>query len=106
MVRLHIIEGVAAVNLAPPGSGRLSNGDLLKAAAEAGFEVFVTADKSVRYQKNLSKRKIALVVLGNSPWPLVRLHIVEIVAAVNLAPPGSYVEVDVPLPPKKPFTKS
>jgi len=52
----------------------------------------------------ISTRKIAIVVLGNSPWPLVRLHIPEIVAAMNAAAPGSYVEVDIPLPPKKPFT--
>jgi hypothetical protein len=46
------------------------------------------------------------VVLGNSPWPLVRLHILEIVAAVNAATPGSYIEVNIPLPPRKPFTRS
>jgi hypothetical protein len=66
----------------------------------------LTADKNLRYQQNLSSRKIALVVLGNSPWPLVQLHISEIVAAVNMATPGSYVEVEIPLPPKKPFAKS
>jgi hypothetical protein len=60
--------------------------------------------RTFRYQQNLSTRKIALVVLGNSPWPLVRLHIPEIVAAMNAATPGSYTEVDIPLPPKKPFT--
>jgi hypothetical protein len=84
---------------------RLENGALLTAAEEAGFEVFLTADKNLRHQQNLSTRKIALVVLGNSPWPLVRLHVPEIVAAVNSAAPGSYIEVDIPLPPKKPFTQ-
>jgi hypothetical protein len=42
------------------------------------------------------------VALGNSPWHLVRLHITEIVAAINAAinaaPPGSYVEVEIPSP--------
>jgi hypothetical protein len=65
----------------------------------------LTADKNLRDQQKLSDRKIALVVLGNAPWPLVRLHIAEIVAAVNAATPGSYFEANIPLPPKKPFTR-
>jgi hypothetical protein len=68
--------------------------------------VFLTADKNLRYQQNLSNRKIAVVVLGNSPWHLVRLHLTEIVAAINVANPGSYVEVEIPLPPKPPFVRS
>jgi hypothetical protein len=68
--------------------------------------LFLTTDKNLRYQQNLSGRKIALVVLGNSPWHLVRLHITEIVAAINAAVPGSYVEVEIPLPPKPPFARS
>lgn len=82
------------------GWDRLENGDLLTAAEKAGFEVFLTTDKNLRYQQDLSARRIAIVVLGHSPWPLVRLHITEIVGAVNAAQPGSYPEVDIPLPPK------
>lgn len=41
---------------------------------KAGFDLLLTADKNMRYQQNLSGRKIALVVLGNSPWPVVCLH--------------------------------
>ena len=63
------------------GWDRLTNGHLLDAAERAGFELLLTADKSIRYQQNLSGRKTSLVVLGNSPWKLVRLHIAEIVAA-------------------------
>lgn len=83
---------------------QISNGALLKLAEEAGFDLLLTTDKNMRYQQNLSGRKIALVVLGNSPWPVVRLHIAEIIAAVNGATPGSFSEVEIPLPPKQPFT--
>jgi hypothetical protein len=99
------LEGHAVSTAEERGWDRLANGDLLKAAEEADFQVFLTADKNLRYQQNLSDRKIALVVLGNSPWPLVRLHIPDILAAVNAATPGSYAEVDIPLPPRKPFTQ-
>lgn len=72
------------------------DGVLLDAAEAAGFELFVTADKNIRYQQNLTGRKIAIVVLGNAQWPILRRHVERVVAAVNAATPGSYAEVDVP----------
>jgi len=78
------------------GWDQLANGELIAAAEQAGFDVIVTADKNIRYQQNLEARKIALVVLENSQWPMVKLVAEKIVAAVNAARPGSYVEVDVP----------
>jgi hypothetical protein len=100
------LEGHDVVTAEDRGWDRMENGELLTAAEQAGFDVFLTADKNLRYQQNFSSRKIAIVVLGNSPWPLVRLHIPEIVVAVNATTPGSYIEIDIPLPPKKPFTRS
>ena len=78
------------------GSDRLSNGDLLTVAEEAGFDVLLTADKNIRYQQNLEGRRIALVVLSTPRWPVVKLHVGKIVAAVNAAAPGSYFEVGLP----------
>jgi 3'-phosphoadenosine 5'-phosphosulfate (PAPS) 3'-phosphatase len=75
---------------------QLANGELIAVAEQAGFEVMVTADKNIRYQQNLEARKIALVVLEHSQWPMVKLVAQNIVAAINAAQPGSYVEVDVP----------
>jgi len=71
-------------------------GDLLAKAENAGFEVLVTPDKNIRYQQNLSNRKIAIVVIGNAQWPVLRLHARLILAAVNAATPGSYTEVEIP----------
>ncbi len=74
----------------------LKNGELLKAAEEAGFEVFLTPEKNIRYHQNLSIRTIALVVLGNPQWPALRQHVDRVIAAVNAARPGTYVEVEIP----------
>jgi hypothetical protein len=74
----------------------LSNGDLLSEAEHAGFELLLTADNNMRYQQNLSGRKIILVVLSTPQWPRVRLHIEKIVAALNSVKPGSYLEVEIP----------
>jgi hypothetical protein len=78
------------------GWEELANGDLIDAAEQAGFQIMVTTDKNIRYQQNLEARRIALVVLKHSQWPMVKLVAEEIVAAVNAAQPGSYVEVSVP----------
>jgi hypothetical protein len=78
------------------GWDTLENGELLKAAEAAGFNVLVTPDKNIRYQQNLKVRTIALIVLGNPQWPILRLHIERVVAAVNAASPGSYTEVEIP----------
>jgi hypothetical protein len=78
------------------GWDKLKNGDLLRAAEEVGFEVLVTPDKNIRDQQNLRKYKIAIVVLGNPQWPLLRHHVDRVVAAVNAARPSTYCEVEIP----------
>jgi hypothetical protein len=78
------------------GWDRLTNGDLLAAAEDAGFDVLLTADNSIKYQQNLSNRRIALVVLSSPQWPRVRSQIETIAAAVLSAQPGSYCEVNIP----------
>jgi hypothetical protein len=78
------------------GWDKLQNGALLDAAEQVGFAVLVTPDKNIRYQQNLIVRKIALVVLGNSKWPVLRRPVERVVAAVGAAEPGSYTEVDIP----------
>ena len=78
------------------GWDRLSNGDLLSEGERAGFDILLTADNSIRYQQNFAGRRIALVVLSTPQWPLVRLQIDRIIAAVNSATPGSFAEVEIP----------
>jgi hypothetical protein len=78
------------------GWDRISNGELLKLAEAAGFELLLTTDKRIRYQQNLTNRKIAILVLGNSRWRIVRLYLDRIVLALTAATPGSYAEVDIP----------
>ncbi len=88
------------------GWDRLRNGELLTAAEQAGYELLLTTDKNLRYQQNLTDRKISIVVITHAQWPALQKHVQRVVEAVNAATPGSYVEVDIPLPPKKPFTRS
>jgi len=78
------------------GWDRLLNGDLLNAAEAAGFDVFLTADKNLRYQQNLAGRKIAIVVIGNAQWRVLQNYVDRVVSAVDAATPGSYAEVVIP----------
>jgi hypothetical protein len=83
------------------GWDTLSNGELLNAAEEAGFELLLTTDRRIRYQQNLRVRRIALVVLtGTTRWSSVLQHADRIAAAVASATPGSYSEVEIPFEPQ------
>jgi hypothetical protein len=78
------------------GWDRLTNGELLRAAEEAGFDVLLTTDNNLAYQQNLKDRKIAIVVLSGNKWSIVKMVLPQIAAAVDGAQPGSYVIVEVP----------
>lgn len=82
------------------GWHELENGELIQRAEDGGYHVLLSTDKNIRYQQNLVGRRIGLVVLGNSQWPQVRLHLDKIAAAVDAAMPGSYVEVQIPFEPR------
>ena len=88
------------------GWDRLQNGELLTAAEQAGYELLLTTDKNLRYQQNLKDRMISIVVITHAQWPALQQHVQRVVEAVNAATPGSYAEVDIPFPPKKPFTRT
>ncbi|HEY6345285.1 MAG TPA: hypothetical protein VIY49_27640 [Bryobacteraceae bacterium] len=68
----------------------------MNVAEASGFDILITADKNIRYQQNLSGRKIALIVLGNAQWPVLRRYTSRVTDAVNAATPGSYAEVEIP----------
>jgi hypothetical protein len=83
------------------GWDRLSNGDLLAEAERAGFDLLLTADNNMRYQQNLTGRKIGLVVLSTPQWPRVQQHIDKITAVLNAFKPGGYAEIEIPYPAKQ-----
>jgi len=79
------------------GWSRLSNGMLLDAAEAAGFEVFVTTDKNLRYQQHLAARSIAVVVLSTTSWPRMARVRGAIAEAVDCAThTGAFIEVSIP----------
>lgn len=79
------------------GWSTLLNGDLLRVAEEAGFEVLLTTDTNLRYQQNMKGRRLAIVALSRNRWSVVRPMVDQIVATVKAAKPGTFTLVDIPL---------
>jgi hypothetical protein len=76
----YLIDHHAVTEARARGWDELENGALLNAAEAAGFDVLVTTDKNLSYQQNLSGRKIAIVVLGQGQWSLIKARVSEVVA--------------------------
>jgi hypothetical protein len=77
------------------GWSTLQNGALLNVAEQADFDLLISTDQSMRYQQNLSKRKIALLILLDTNWRQVRTKVDVICQAVDAIQPGDYVEVPI-----------
>jgi hypothetical protein len=90
------LSGHSVAKTLDRGWETLNNGELLRAAEDAGFEIFLTTDKNIRHQQNLGGRDIAIVVLGNSRWPVAKRYVDRIIAAIDAAKRGTYSEVDIP----------
>ncbi len=54
----HVIRTVAE-----EGWKGLENGELLRRAREAGFEILITADRRMEYQQNIPRSGMGLLVL-------------------------------------------
>ena len=94
---IRALPGHTIVTAQSRGWDRLNNGALLNAAEGAAVDLLLTTDRRIRYQQNLTGRKVALVVLiGTTKWARVRLHLERVAAVVNAAAPGSYTEVEIP----------
>lgn len=72
---------------------RLQNGQLLDQAEANGYEALITTDQNLRYQQNLSGRKIRVIVLMTTSWPRIQKKAEAIRAAVESLAEGGYVEI-------------
>lgn len=77
------------------GWGSLQNGELLQQAEDEGFVVLVTTDQNLKYQQNLTSRRIAIVVLSTTSWPRIQAQVADIIAVVNTIQPNGYTEITI-----------
>jgi len=79
------------------GAGvKLRKRQLLDAAERDEFEVLVTTDQRLKYQQNLSQRKIAVLVLMTANWPAIQLQVESVVEAIATLKPRDYRELAFP----------
>jgi predicted nuclease of predicted toxin-antitoxin system len=90
------LEGHTVEEAKDLGWDTLTNGELLSAADNAGFNVLLTTDQNLPHQQNLTGRKIGVVVLGSARWRLIAPVAAQIVAAVNAVKSGTCVVVNIP----------
>ena len=92
-LRAHTVKEAKAL-----GWDRLSNGDLLRAAETADFDLLLTADQGFAHQQNLMGRRIAVVILGKGQWPFIEPVVERVVASIEAARPGTITVVEIPVP--------
>ena len=88
-----MLAGHAVETAAERGWSALENGELLAAAEGAGFEVLLTADKNLRYQQNLTARRIAILELPTNRLRLVQNCLPAVETALAQIHAGDYVQI-------------
>lgn len=94
-LRSHLPDHLVATAY-EKGWSALTNGELLSRAEAEGFDALVTTDQNLRYQQNLTGRKISVIVLLTTNWPRIKNHVALVAQAIDNLHPGSYEEVPFP----------
>jgi hypothetical protein len=74
--------------------GGIKNGALLTLIERQGFHAFLTGDKNMEAQQRLEGRPFAVLITSAINWPVVRLHVDRIAAALDAACPGTVETID------------
>ena len=78
------------------GWSQLENGALIQSAESSGFDVYVTTDKNLRFQQNLTGRRLAILVLWTTSWPAIKPHADGVAVAALALQQGEIRELDRP----------
>lgn len=70
------------------GWATLQNGQLLSAAERAGFEVLLSGDQTIKYERSMIGRKIGVVSMSDNHWTIVKDYADAILKAVATVNPG------------------
>ena len=86
-----------AITVQEMGWANVKNGKLLRMANEAGFDVFVTADKNMYYQQNFDSFLISAVVIPSNRKLLVQKCVPAFLQSLAHVQPGQKVVMDLGL---------
>ena len=83
------VDGPQRLDSLRDGWTELDNG-----GGGSAFDVLITTDRNLRYQQNLSGRRLAILVLPTTSWPNIQSHEAQIAAAVDALHPGEVLELN------------
>jgi hypothetical protein len=77
------------------GWSSLRNGDLISQAEAVGYHAFISTDQSLKYQQNLSSRRIRILVLTTTSWPRISKKVALVREELDRLEAGGYAEVAI-----------
>jgi predicted nuclease of predicted toxin-antitoxin system len=88
------VDGHVCTTVPEAGLTGKTNGELLE-VAERSYEVFITLDKGMRYQQNLTGSKIAILIIRTKTNRLVDIlpYVPACLSALLSIKPGQVIQV-------------
>ena len=89
------LPGHESLTVPEAGLAGKKNGELLSFAESAGFEVFLTLDRGIEYEQNLTRRNLAVLIIRAKSSRLVDLlpHAPKVLSALGSIELGQLVHV-------------
>ncbi|MBZ5525423.1 MAG: DUF5615 family PIN-like protein [Acidobacteriia bacterium] len=89
-------HGHECMTVREAGFGGKENGELLS-LAESAFDVLITIDKNIKYQQNMTGRKIAILILRSASNDIddIRPVVPPAIIALQSIRSGQVVEVSI-----------
>ena len=92
----HLIQGHEVHTARYAGWDTLHNGDLLRRTANAGYDLFITADQNIQYQNYLPALGIRMITLTTNHRESIERKMNEIREAIAVSVPGQNAVVSIP----------
>jgi hypothetical protein len=73
----------------------IKNGDLIR-QAELEFDLFITCDQNIRYQQNLTDRRIAILEISTNDLRRIMSAADLVRQAAAIIQPGEYRQLSIP----------
>jgi predicted nuclease of predicted toxin-antitoxin system len=75
-------------------AGRMDQ-EVLRRAEEGGYDVFITTDKNIRHQQNMSHVRIPIYELPTTSWLKLKANLKELIAEIEALAPERGGEINV-----------
>jgi len=90
-----LLSGHICSTVQGKGWGGIKNGDLLE-RAEAEFDLFITTDQNIRYQQNLSGRRIAILELSTNDIGRIQAARTLIDETLEVITSNAFIQLTIP----------